>query len=196
MDEFNQEYLSVRTAVVVPSLQSLVSAAFYGGATAGVVAVANSLELLTVSPLAVGAVVGCLAGLTAWRSLLAEWRLALYGVQVEEHEPVTVQDPVSIQLTSDGGRVGQYADLPVSQDKLAQLAAGVTSGDSLSVSRWCGRGGPFSRSEFEQLRGELLQLQWLEWKSDRDNARGVQLTRSGAAVMRYFASQTTSPQIR
>ena len=79
MEEINAEYLTIKTSVVVPGLQALVNGVFYGAATGGVVAVANSLNLLTVPPWAVGVTVGSLAGVYAWRNLLDDWRVMLYG---------------------------------------------------------------------------------------------------------------------
>ena len=198
MDGLNQEYLTIRTAVIVPGLQALVNGLFYGVATGGVIAVANSLELLTVPAWAVGVTVGSLAGLHSWRGLLNDWRSLLYGIE-QESEALTViePEPVRVELYSDNGYRGRYANLPASPEQLIELGQGITEGESFSVARWTGYNAPFSRGEFEQLRGELLKLGWLEWRSSKDNARGVQVTRGGAAVFRHFASMSSShPSIK
>ena len=50
MQDINAEYLTIKTAVTVPALQAVINGCFYSAATGGVVAVANSLDLLTVPP--------------------------------------------------------------------------------------------------------------------------------------------------
>jgi hypothetical protein len=70
MEDINTEYLTIKSSVIVPGLQAVMSGLFYGAASGGVVAVANSLDLLTVPPWAVGVTVGSLAGVYAWRGLL------------------------------------------------------------------------------------------------------------------------------
>ena len=126
MDEINAEYLTIKTSVVVPSLQSLVNGCFYGGAVGGVVAVANSLELLTVPAWAVGVTIGSLASLRAWHNLLDDWRALLYGVEYAEpeSEPVTViqPQPVRVELSGNDGRSMQFIDLPADPAQLAALA--------------------------------------------------------------------------
>lgn len=192
MDEIHADYMSIKSAVIVPGLQALVNGLFYGCATGGVVAVANSLELLSLPSWAVGVTVGSLSGLWAWNKLLDDWRTLLYGVEYETETEMNQAEPVTIELLTDQGRRGQYASLPATQEQLMQLGSGITAGDAFTVGRWTGNGAPFSRSEFEQLRGELLKLGWVEWKSDRNHANGVQITRGGAAVMRHFASMSAS----
>ena len=199
MEEINPEYLTIKSSVTIPALQALVNGCFYGLASGGVVAVANSMQLLDIPPWAVGVTVGALSGLYAWRGLLDDWRGLLYGVDdgtyippERDIGPATMQ-PVQVELLSENGNRGQYANLPASPEQLIELGRGIASGDSFSVSRWTGSHGGFSRGEFEALRGELLKLGWLEWRSDRSNSQGVEITKAGGAVFRHFASMSTSP---
>lgn len=200
MDEINSEYLTIKSGVVLPGLQAALSGVFWGGCFSGLVAVGNSLDLLTVPAWAVGVTVGSLASLKAWGSLLDDWRSLLYGI--EPDSPAAAADnlpeitqPVRVELFSDNGNRGQFANIPASMDQLVELGRGIAAGDSFSVSRWTGAHGIFSRGEFESLRGELLKLGWLEWRSDRSNSQGVDVTRAGGAVFRHFASMTSSPPL-
>ncbi len=165
MEEINPEYLTIKSSVTIPALQALVNGCFYGLASGGVVAVANSMQLLDIPPWAVGVTVGALSGLYAWRNLLDAWRALLYSVESgtfaqpeRDISPVIEPQPVRVELFSDNGNRGQYANLPASPEQLIELGRGIASGDSFSVSRWTGSHGVFSRGEFEQLRGEFLKL--------------------------------------
>lgn len=196
MDDLNAEYLTLKAGVALPGLQALVNGCFYGLATGGIVAVANSLELLTVPAWAVGVTVGSLASLRAWHNLLDDWRLLLYGLD-SEMEPGTTAvidpQPVRVELASNDGRSMQFLDLPADRDQLATLGAGIIEGLSFTEAQWTGKGAPFSRSQFVQLRGEMLRRGLVQWNSPNDNARGVKVTGKGMALCRYFASLSPSP---
>ena len=196
MEDINAEYLTIRTSVVIPGLQALVNGVFYGAATGGVVAVARSLEVLTVPPWAVGVTVGSLAGLFVWRNLLNDWRVLLYAAdpQGEPAEQGSVIIPqVRVELSADDGRTMQFIDLPAEPEQLVALGSGVVQGLSFTEAQWCGTGAPFSRSQFVRLRGEMLRRGLLMWNSHNDNARGVRITGKGMALCRHFASMAVSP---
>jgi hypothetical protein len=196
MQDVSAEYLTIKTSVVVPGLQALVNGVFYGTASTGIIAVANSLDVLTVPPWAVGVTVGSLAGLAAWRNLLNDWRLVLYGVS-HDYEPADpdtiILPPVRVELSSNNGRAMQFVDLPAEPDQLITLGAGIVEGLSFTEAQWTGKGAPFSRSQFVQLRGEMLRRGLLAWNSANDNARGVKVTGKGMALCRHFASMSQSP---
>jgi len=191
-----EKYLTIRTAVVLPGLQALVNGVFYGVVTSGVVVVANSMEVLDVPAWGVGVTVGSLSGLYAWRNLLDDWRSLLYGVlddPVSEPVGIIQPQPVRVELSGNDGRSMQFIDLPAEQDQLIALGAGIVEGLSFTEAQWTGAGGVFSRSQFVQLRGEMLRRGLLMWNSQNDNARGVRVTGKGAALLRHFASISTNP---
>ena len=198
MNDINAEYLTVKTGVVVPGLQAVVNGVFYGVATGGIVAVANSMQLLSVPAWAVGVTVGSLASLRAWNNLLTDWRGLLYGVSIE---PITEPEygrnlqPVRVELSGNDGRSMQYVDLPAEPDQLIALGSGIAEGLSFTEAQWTGARGVFSRSQFVQLRGEMLRRGLLMWNSQNDNARGVRVTSKGQALMRHFASMSQSPTL-
>jgi len=186
----DDQYLTIRAAVAIPACQAAVNGLFFGGAVGGIAATANHLGLLSIDAAAVAVAVGCTAALKAWSGLLRDWRGLLYGIDVDDQEPETTYQPVRVSLISDDGRQGQFANLPATADQLMRLGAGVAAGEGFTVARWTGAGGPFSRGQFERLRAELLRQGWLVWRSDHSTSQGVDVTRGGMAVFRYFASMS------
>ena len=197
MDELNREYLTVRVAVVVPGLQALVNGCFYGLAVLGLVVVANHMKFLDVPAWAVSLVIFSVSGWWKWTELLQDWRYFHYGIEdQQEPEPVkTAQiiEPVRVEISSNNGRQLQFMDLPASQDQLIALGAGLVGGSTFTEARWVGGNAPFKRSEFVQLRDELIRRGMARWNSDHDTARGVAITGKGNALMRHFASMTVHP---
>jgi len=94
-------------------------------------------------------------------------------VQVEVHQP-------------EKGRWA-WLDLPGGPEQLEQLARGLASGRTLSESEWSGRGRLYTRAEFRELRGELLERGLAVWRSPGAPTQGVELSAVGRQVMSRIA---------
>jgi len=189
MDE--SEFLSLRVGVLLPAAQAAVSGCFWGGCFGGLVGVANHLEFLNISSVAIGVTFGCIAALYSWDKGLNNWRRLIYG-EMESISPVSdepaILEPVRVEILSDYGNRGEFLDLPVEPEQIVALASGIVQGASLTESRWIGRGKPFSRGEFVSLRDELIRRGLARWVSPGTPSRGVQVSSKGFAVMRCFAA--------
>lgn len=111
-------------------------------------------------------------------------------VTVEEDEPAQLE-PVMIRVELKQSNRLQIIDLPASGDQLRRLAVGVLQGESLAESVWCGAGRPFSRSQFAQLRGELIKRNLAFWLHPDAPSQGWRLNAAGVAILR----QITSPSL-
>lgn len=77
--------------------------------------------------------------------------------------------------------------------KLVALAQGLLAGKPFAERQWTGENGPFSQSEFDRLRAEMLQRGLLRQKSVKSKTQGYELTPAGRAVMQDFASRSPTP---
>ena len=100
--------------------------------------------------------------------------------------------PVRVELVQDNGRHEDWIDLPF-PEKLPELAEGLLSGRSYSLSVWTGTGGLFSRAEFEKIRDVLIGRGLAAWRNPEAKAQGWELTASGRAVMRRLSNRSPSP---
>lgn len=104
---------------------------------------------------------------------------------VGEPKPVTLQ----LELIQPANKKTLFIDLGIAPEKAILFAKAVLSGASgLSVSEWTGRGGLFSRSEFERLRSRLIEIGLVRWVNDRSKQQGVTLLPAGRAVFRRLAN--------
>ena len=174
---------SLQSAVYVPFLQSAASGLFIAVAVCGVAVLLHwriSVALLAAAGL--GASV-------CWVFLLWHWlklTTPTPPVQLVEDWQETPQAetyPV-IRVEVKRENTLTFIDLPVSDTQLSRLAAGVLDGAPLAESQWCGRGRPFSRGQFAQLRQELLTRGLAVWRNDAAPAQGVELTAAGRAVLK------------
>lgn len=107
-----------------------------------------------------------------------------------EQEP---QAPaVRVEISENDGKQVSRVDLPATQAQIKALAIGLMSGSSFSESAWTGHQAPFSKAEFIRLRDEMLKRRLIQWRNERAPAQGLELSKSGKAVMRYFASEVQS----
>jgi hypothetical protein len=84
-------------------------------------------------------------------------------------------------------------DLPATAEQLEALARGLLAGASLSEAQWTGGNGVFTRSQFSQLRAELIKRGLAAWNNSHTTARGAALTPAGRAIMRTFAGESVRP---
>ena len=192
---------SLQDGVLVPALQALTTGALSGLALAGVLWLAGvesawrwSLALIPV------------VWLVMWLASLSHWRASLErllnrdlnndGVIGEQQPPVIISEPareVRVTLEREEGRHVDIIDLPAKEEQLRQLADGLLSGRQFALSAWSGTGAPFSRSEFERLRDEMIRRGLARWRNERAQAQGLEVTAPGRAVLRRFASDASKP---
>jgi hypothetical protein len=84
---------------------------------------------------------------------------------------------------------GEYLDLPATPEQLGLLA----EGNSLTVNGWSGPGKPFTRSQFETLRDELLHRGLAAPLSDKSKKSGFALTVVGKHILTKVSKTTPPP---
>jgi hypothetical protein len=193
----HHEERRIESAVTIPFLQAAISA-ILAGIAAGVIT-----ALLGWQWWKIAGVVMAMTALYSWLSFRSRWQWMverLLGLDLNNDgyiglpEPEPMQ-PVRVELYQDEGRQGDFIDLPVRPDQLRMLADGLQTGRQFAQSVWTGQGAPFTRPEFEQLRGELIRRGLAEWKKPGYPAQGVELTKSGRAVLRRFCSDATQRRL-
>ena len=85
----------------------------------------------------------------------------LFRIEVNESEGVKVHN------------------LMLDKGKILEIARGVLNGRSLSLGEWTGKSGSLSRSEFETMRGELLEVGLIKWVNPEYKQQGLELTQAG-----------------
>ena len=88
-----------------------------------------------------------------------------------------------------------FIDLSAEMTQLVALAEGVLNGDTFAESHWCGSGKVFTKSQFHQLRSEMLERGLIVWKRPDSPAQGLLLTAVGAHVLRRFLRVSPTPQL-
>jgi hypothetical protein len=185
------------SGVLIPLVQAIISGVLAGLAGAGL----SMYFKWNIDPWKAGFIVGSLAALFLWLSWRAEWqhmRADLLGIDFQPiaptlpAAPMLPADSLRVELISEGGRAGDFIDLPY-PDRLPQLAAGLLQGRTFAQSVWTGGGNLYSRSEFELLRGELIRRGLAVWKNERAPAQGIELTAAGRAIIRHLAPHPTGP---
>lgn len=184
------------TGCIIPVLQAAVIAAL-----SGVLVLALGMWQAWSAPGWPALAAAALAGLVTFVSGVARWRRSDSG-DMAQYYPASYQAAevseqttrtVRVELVSEGGRRLNLIDLPASDEQLAGLAAGLLAGQSFSEAQWCGARGLFSRSEFNQLRGEMLRRGLCSWNNPHTPARGATLTPAGRALMRTFETIASQP---
>lgn len=182
-------------AVLIPLAAALIT-----GSLAGAVVLAVAWAAGTPNPWQPAAILASLAALIFW--LVGHSRARKAG----ELERGLVVDPpletttkgatIRVEMRSDNGRAMDYADLPATLDQLRALADGLQNGAPLTVGSWTGHRRPFSRSEFENLRAELVRRNLAAWRNPAAPAQGCELTPQGRAVFKYLSTPTPTLSIR
>lgn len=203
-------YSSRSSMVDVPLHQALITGLLSGLVIAGTVFLA-ARELGDLRPhvaaLTWAGIGAPVITLLAWLGLSASarrlvWMLETAFVQDLDGdsrigEPWTETEPpretVRVEIAEDDGRRQQFVDLPVGVEKMIRLSRSLVAGSTFSESQWTGAGALFSRSEFHALRDEMLRRGWIVWKNPSAPAQGLAPTRTGWAVIKYFAEMSPTP---
>jgi len=169
----------VAGAVLIPLLQSGITA---GGAA--LLTLAICMQMDATKPFAYALLAGAVIFVVAWLGLMDRW----YRLMGFESNPPPSR-PFRVELAV--GRSTLIYSLPASQEQLTTLARAVLSGATLNELSFS---SIFTRSEWRQLRDELIRRNLAAWRNPGAPAQGVVLTRTGEAVMRYLAD--TSPTLK
>ena len=96
---------------------------------------------------------------------------------------------IIMDQTDKGATEGMILDrLPGGEAKFARMAAGIIRGQPFAERFWTGKNGPYSLSEWRDLRDYLLLRGLLDWKSELDHRQGVDLQPAGKALVRRYAT--------
>jgi len=109
--------------------------------------------------------------------------------------PVYHQDAPVVQVEVSEPEQGRwrFLDLPGGPEELEQLARGLMLGRSLAEAEWVGAGRPYTRSQFRELRGQLLERGLLVWRNPSAPSQGVELNAAGRAVFGRIAENARGP---
>jgi hypothetical protein len=110
---------------------------------------------------------------------------------IGEPEPRDVIRVELLERTEGNNRRLAYLDLPGDEHKLALLARGLLSGRGTGVATWTGKSGPFTRSEFETIRAQLIERGLANWEDPDHRNQGWELNAAGRAMMRKLVDRPT-----
>jgi hypothetical protein len=93
--------------------------------------------------------------------------------------------PINVYYTNEAGyQAARHYYLPVTDRQLELLARGLlVEGKPFSERAWAGKYRPFSITEFETLRDEMVTRQLAEWKDTDSRQLGLRLTAEGHRIM-------------
>jgi hypothetical protein len=127
-----------------------------------------------------------------WSSFLV-WRDAAYPreplpvVHAVEAAPPPPEPrkPINVYYTNEAGfQAARHYYLPVTDRQLELLARGLlVEAKPFSERAWAGKYRPFSITEFEALRDEMVTRQLAEWKDPDARQLGLRLTAEGHRIM-------------
>lgn len=193
----------IRIGCVLPVLQSTALFIFIGGFVTciGLTWRPAWLDLASVAG-AVGTFGGCcwlITVLCDWRQMaLSQSRSMTTITQTTAGDDRRQVSKVRVEVISDGGRQGDYLDLPegFSVELMADVCQRLLrSGASFSMGYLSGNGKPLSRSEFELLRDLFIGRGLAVWNNARSKNQGVTLTAPGRAVVKRFAEWSPAEEV-
>lgn len=127
----------------------------------------------------------------ARRSLYATEELEdnLFAMQNSSAEASVSSSEVTLVVRRED--VGVYPQilkrsLPVDEERLREFALVAVQGQPITQKEWVGRDKLFSRTEFDAVMQNLLELGLVAWASSRDAAQGRILTRGGRAALQAW----------
>lgn len=115
----------------------------------------------------------------------------MIGEQMPRHKV-----KVDILQEHDGGSTIKTAELPATEADLSVMASGLLSGRPFTEREWTGAGKPLSVNQFRAMRVEMLGRGIIELANQKAPQQGFKLTRSGVAVMRYFAAISPTSDVQ
>lgn len=189
------QYVSFETAVVVPTLQALVSGALVGatsGLAAGMVHWDNALWVWGLGTFGTASILW-LAMLDRWQKVQWErefWRPEAPQAQVVQQ--TNNVERISVDVRQDN-RTTTILHLNVSAERLADVAKLVLTGRPFVERELCGQNRPLSQAQFREMRDELIQRGLLVWRNPDAPQQGTIFQPAGMALMRRLAGVSTTP---
>lgn len=191
------DYHTMTVSVYIPAIQSLITGLTSGTAVASLAGLAAWPPGWTWLQTA-GASWTIIQAIT-WILLLRRWAsfaspTSQPAFDTPESDPATIHEPKTIRLEiiTNAGRTTQYMDLPITEAQLTAIAQGLTHGIHFTEAAWTGKGKLLSRSQFRQIRDELVKRQLLVPASLKDHRQGYVLNRAGSELIRQFAAVSNS----
>lgn len=174
---------SMANGCFIPLGQALATGLLCGAATLGL-----ALWLKWEDPAAVSLIaVGVGAGLW-WISYILIWREAVFA-DLRPVQPILQQaETVRVDFREESRMA--FPELPASMEQMNDLAIGLLAGAPFSEATWCGEGRPFSRGQFQAVRGEFLKQGWARWKNEKATNQGMEISPAGWAVCRELARRS------
>jgi hypothetical protein len=185
--------------VAVPLLQALITGALTGTVTLILMAMFFDTLKANVWPeLRFWHLIYTWLGTTAtvtlakWRDLLDDSRDLLRKMETYVGRDIDgdghVGEPKRIRLEMIDKRDGKnkqiFEELDIDPLALETFMRAALNGQTLAVSRWTGRNGLFTRSEFDQLTATFRRAGILAWDGSKN--QGHILTRAGEAAFRNW----------
>jgi hypothetical protein len=191
-----QEYLHTHTAgALVPLAQAAITGALVAGIACTVLVWQSVPDTLVYTVLTFLGVT-----LAAWIVLQRHW-FSLTAIEKATGldingdgvigEKTKRNHVVSIDLrTIDQGgyQKSVRVDLPVSEQDLAIVAAGIVAGRPFTEREWTGSTNPLSVNQFRDIRDEMIKRGILEPVNPKAPQQGYKFTMAGMHAMKYFAA--------
>lgn len=159
-------------ALLIPAGQALLTGVFS-------LAPGMGIAILAGYPATYGMIGAGAITLISWLYFRARWTRLVERMLAPE-EPVFLPElvepePIRIELVHEDGPYleAQFVDLPISGDQLKALADGLVQGAPLTVHKWTGSRGVFSRAEWESVRYELVRRGLVRAVSPGTPQRGI-----------------------
>jgi len=176
--------------VLVPVGQAVGTAAFVG-------VVSGVLAIWLRWPWQVPAMAAATAAALIWFVTLNDLRFLLRKIETYIGKDIDGDGSVGEVVVheyhvKDDSQTGAHwqmmISLEIDPDRLRKFAKGiVTEGQSTGTNRWTGERGLFERTEYEQLRDELISRGFARWSKSKN--RGWYLTSKGTAWFTALAGE-------
>jgi hypothetical protein len=96
---------------------------------------------------------------------------------------------IDLRTRDEGGYLhSAVATLPVRESDFVTVARGVAAGRPFTEREWTGADNPLSINQFKDVRAEMIKRGILEPVNRDAPQQGYKFTRSGKAVLAYFAA--------
>jgi hypothetical protein len=178
------------------------------GSIAGVITLVLASDLRARSPWSWTATIAVLAWGLTWLQHMKHW-FSLTRLEEVTHMDINrdgvIGDPAQVpperiihvrmeETKADGAWHQQRFDLPATAAQMEELAIGLMQqGRQFTNREWTGTSAPFSISEFQQLRRELIRRDLIKMSSDKDARQGYVLTLAGRKMLEQFLPDAPSP---
>jgi len=124
--------------------------------------------------------------LLLWKDDLL-WTIEMItGLDVNLDGQVGEPKIITIEMAAPNQRQMRYLHLPVGvqEQDLQRLCIGLMIQQRpFSEAEWTGRGRPFSRAQFREIRAKMLEAGMVVWKDERHKTQGTELTVFGKQAL-------------